>query len=146
MKTEYGMNRHGRRAAQIALAVLATVLLPACATAPANKDQVVIDRAQERWEAIISGDLEKAYTYYSPGYRSANSLIDFGVEMRTRRVGYTSVEYVEHECGDSRCTVRSLVGYIVIAPIPGMTKYEGKQLIEDTWVKTSGQWWYLPKN
>ena len=129
-----------------AFLVALAVLLSACATGPASEDDIVVQRAQERWEAVTSRDLEKAYSYYSPGYRSAHSVIDYGVTMRTRKVQYISSEYMDHACEESRCTVRFLVGWRVIAPIPGMPKYDGKHIFEDTWVKTSGEWWFLPEN
>jgi hypothetical protein len=128
------------------LAVFAVLLLAGCAVNPAAQEQKVLDRAQARWDAVIAGDLESAYTYYSPGYRSATSVIDFAVEMRTRRVRYTSAKYVSHECGEARCTVKFLVGFRIPAPVPGMTVFDSTQLIEDTWVRTDGKWWYLPNN
>ena len=128
------------------LTVFAVLLLAGCAVNPAAQEQKVLDRAQARWDAVIAGDLESAYAYYSPGYRSATSVIDFAVEIRTRRVGYTSAKYVSHECGEARCTIKFLVGFRVPAPIPGMTVFDSTQLIEDTWVRTDGKWWYLPNN
>lgn len=125
-------------------ALLAMLLLSACAAAPKDDSQQVIERAQQRWDAIIANDLEQAYEYYSPGYRSSTPMIDFAVEQRVRRVVYTSAEYVGHQCEASRCSVTFKVGYRVYAPVPGLKKYDGAQGIEDTWVKTSGEWWYLP--
>lgn len=132
-----------RRSALI-FAALATLALSACATTPAGDDKRVVDRAQARWDAITGNELEEAYEYYSPGYRSTTSLIDFATGVRLRKVTYTSAEYLDHQCEQSRCTVRFTVGFRVIAPVPGMTRYDGKQVIEDTWIRTSGEWWYLP--
>ncbi|NNL04698.1 MAG: hypothetical protein HKO85_05365 [Xanthomonadales bacterium] len=120
-------------------------LLSSCASAPKDEDGVVVKRAQERWEAVVTGDLETAYTYFAPGYRSSHSLIDYGVLMRTRKVTYISAEYMDHSCEERRCIVRFRLGFRVFAPVPGMTKYDGMQVVEDTWIKTSGEWWYLPK-
>ena len=132
-----------RRAFQIA-AACSLLALSACATAPAGEDQQVVDRAQARWDAVIGGELEQAYAFNSPGYRSATSLIDYATAVRLQKVRYTSAEYLDHQCEQSRCTVRFNIGFQVVAPAPGMTKYDGKQVIEDTWVRTSGEWWYLP--
>ena len=127
------------------LTVLAALLLGGCALNPAAQEQKVVDRAQARWDAVIARDLETAYTYYSPGYRSATSVIDFAVELSTSRVAHTSAEYVSHECHEARCEVKFSVGFRVPAPVPGMTVFNSKQMIEDTWVRTDGNWWYLPK-
>jgi len=126
------------------LAALAALALSACATTPGGDDRRVVERAEARWDAIVTDKLEEAYEYYSPGYRSSTSLINFGTEMRLRKVRYISAEYLDHQCEQSRCTVRFTVGYRVFAPVPGMRQFDGQQVVEDTWVKTSGEWWYLP--
>ena len=128
----------------IAVAVaLAALLLSACAAQQPARPAVV-ERAEARWNAVISNELETAYEYYSPGYRSANSLIDFGVSMRVRRVQWTTFEYLDHSCEADRCTVRFNVGFRVQNPVPGLSVFDGKQIVNDTWVRTQGQWWYLP--
>jgi len=127
------------------LLALSTLWLSACATTPSSESDIVIERAQARWDAIASGDLETAYTYYSPGFRSANSLIDFGVSMSMRRVKWTSATYLEHSCEESRCLVQFDVGFKVSNPVPGLKVYESSSKVEDTWIKTNGQWWYLPE-
>ena len=138
--TKHTLYRRGT-AVLVALVALA---LAACATTPGGDDEEVIERAQARWDAINGNELEAAYEYYSPGYRSSTSLIDFATEIRLRKVRYVSAEYLDHQCEQSRCTVRFMVGYRVFAPVPGLLQYDGQQVVEDTWVKTSGQWWYLP--
>ena len=138
-------NTPGLRTAGLLLAVLAAFALSACAITPASEDDLVIKRAQERWDLIIAGELEEAYEYYSPGWRSTHSLIDFGVSQRVRRVAYTSAKYAKHECEESRCKVTFLVGFKVPKPVPGMAEYNSQNNIQDTWIKTGGEWWYLPK-
>ena len=124
---------------------LSTFWLSACAVTPSSESDIVVKRAQARWDAVTSGDLETAYTYYSPGFRSANSLIDYGVSVRMRRVVWTSATYLEHDCEESRCLVSFSVGFKVANPVPGLSVYESSNKVEDTWIKTNGQWWYLPE-
>jgi hypothetical protein len=129
----------------IAGMVVLAVMLGGCASSPKSDDEIVIERAQARWDAVAAGDLETAYTYFPPGYRSSHSLIDYGVSQRVRKVHYTSATYRDHECEGSRCLVKFSVGFKVMNPVPGMSVYDSSSLIEDTWIKTDGQWWYLPK-
>ncbi|MEJ2385209.1 MAG: hypothetical protein P8Y54_12600 [Xanthomonadales bacterium] len=126
------------------LSALVATLLAGCALTPAVDEDEVVERAKARWDAVLAGDYETAYPFYTPGFRSSTSLVDYAVSLRTRRVNGTSAEYQGHECGEDRCTVRFLIGYRVFAPVPGMTTYDGKQAIEDTWIRTGGEWWYLP--
>ncbi|MGK2925204.1 MAG: hypothetical protein ACSLE2_06240 [Lysobacterales bacterium] len=130
------------QASRLLLLACAALLLAACVTTP--KTDPVVERAQARWSALLAGDLETAYTYFSPGYRSTTSLIDYGVTMRTRPVKWTSAAYKDHSCEGSRCIVRFDIGFQVPRPVPGMKVWNGKDVVEDTWVQTEGQWWYLP--
>jgi len=133
------------RHARLLFLALAVQLLAACAaTQPA--EHPVVERSEARWNALIAGDLETAYSFYSPGYRSATSLIDFGVEMRTKRVRWTSVEYLRHECEADRCTVHFKLGFQVRGALPGVAVFDSFDYIEDTWIRTRGKWWYLPEN
>lgn len=131
---------------RLALVGMVAATLSACAMAPKSEDEIVLERAQERWDAVIAGDLETAYTYYSPGFRATTSLIDYGVSMKTRKVRWTSATYKNHECEENRCSVNFDVGFKVGTPVPGLTVYEGSQGVEDRWIRTDGQWWYVPKN
>ena len=124
------------------LPAVAMLALAACASVP--KTDPVVERAQARWDALIAGNLEMAYTFYSPGYRSGTSLIDFGVDMRTRKVQWTSATYRSHTCDGDRCKVLFDVGFRVPRPVPGLNVYDGKDTVEDTWIRSNGQWWYLP--
>lgn len=126
------------------LPALCLLTLAACAT-PGPTTEPVVERAQARWDALSRGDLETAYTYYSPGYRSSTSLIDFGIAMRARQVKWTGASYKDHACEESRCTVNFDVVYKVNRPVPGLDVWESKAVIKDTWVKVDGEWWYLPE-
>jgi hypothetical protein len=52
---------------------------------------------------------------------------------------------MEHNCLENSCTVLFNVGFTVNRPVPGMKKFDGSNTVEEKWVKTEGQWWYLPK-
>lgn len=133
------------RTARLASITLLLVLGAGCAVTPASEDELLLERAQARWEAITTGDLETAYTYYAPGYRSSVSLIDFAVEQRLRKVVWTGAEYSSHQCEEKRCLVNFDVSFKVVNPVPGMSVFQSTRPVEDTWIKTQGQWWYLPK-
>ena len=126
----------------------AGVFLSACAgkaPLPDSPGDLVVERAQDRWEALLAGDFETAYAFYSPGYRSTTSMVDLAFEIRSRRVRWTTAEYREHSCLKASCTVKFDVGFRVIKPVPGLDKWESSDLLTENWVKTDGQWWYLPK-
>jgi hypothetical protein len=131
------------------LAIMMTgAFLAACAgkaPVPQSPEVSIADRAQDRWEALLAGDFETAWGYYSPGFRSTTSVIDLAFVMRSRRVRWTSAQYKEHSCLENSCTVIFDMGFTVYRPVPGMNKWDGSDRVEEKWVKTDGQWWFLPK-
>ncbi len=124
--------------------LLLLMLLSACATTP-SPDEIVKQKAEARWAALLSRDYASAYSYYSPGYRSTASVTDFEIGIRLRRVRWTTAEYLKHNCDENTCSVSFRVGYRVGSPVPGVDTWNGYDLITDQWVKTGGEWWYLPK-
>ena len=61
----------------VALLLLASLASGCVTTAVAPTD--VKQRAQARWDAVLSGDYDTAYSLYSPGYRSSHSRTDFEI-------------------------------------------------------------------
>jgi hypothetical protein len=121
------------------------IFLTACATSPESAGDTIEKRAQDRWDALLAGDYETAYSFYSPGFRSTTTMIDLAIKIRSQRVQWVSAEYKDHSCDESACTVNVLVGFKIAKPVKGMKVWESSSLVDEQWVKTEGQWWYLPK-
>jgi len=128
-----------------AIVLLATLLLAGCAGAPLSPDEVVKDRAEKRWEEIFAREYSKAYEFYSPGYRSKFSATDLEIALRVQKVRWTSASYIDHACDENACMVRFKLGYRVASPVPGVNVWSGWDTIEEQWIKTGGEWWYLPE-
>lgn len=128
------------------LVLLLVMLLSACATtSTAEPEDIVRDRAQARWDALLVGDFETAYSYYSPGFRSTTSVVDFAIGIRMRRVQYRSAEFLDRNCEKSVCTVRFKLGYKVAKPVPGVDNWESEGVVSEQWIKSDGEWWFLPQ-
>jgi hypothetical protein len=125
---------------------LCLLLYVGCAASPAVRDRLIAERAQARWDALLSSDYARAYGYMSPGYRSAHSAADFEIDFRSRRVQYTSADYLGHDCIDASCTVKIKVGYKVVRPVAGLSEWKSTDVIEERWINTDGEWWYLPES
>jgi hypothetical protein len=147
----FKFNGLGIRSSCLALAknlVLLTCVaaLVACAgTSAERRDEVIPERAQARWDALLDGEYEKAYAYASPGYRSTASANDFEISFRARRFQYTSAEYMSHSCEEALCLVKMNVGYRVVRPAPGLPEWNGSSVVEERWILTDGRWWFLPQ-
>ncbi len=136
-----------RRSARV-LSVLFALLLSACAAQQPQTTTTgdsVETRAQARWDALLARDFDTAYSLYSPGYRSSYSRVDFEIELRTRRIAYTSADVLESHCDGDACTVITNVGYRIGSPVPGVPQWDSERRMEERWVRTEGEWWFVPE-
>jgi len=126
-----------------ALAALAAILLAACAD---NRppEEIVAERAQARWDALVARDFDAAYEYYTPGYRELNTSADFAAEMRRRPVTWTAAEVfaVECEADSPRCEVRARLNYSAPGAIPGVGSIESSSGVREMWIQIGRKWWY----
>ena len=122
------------------------LLVSACSGTTGKEDDLLRERAQLRWDSILSRDFDTAYSLYSPGYRSKHSRVDFEIDLRMKRVRWTSAEYVRRECTENRCVLTFNVGFKVSKPVPGLAEFRNTSMVDETWVKTRGEWWFVPPN
>ncbi len=135
---------HRIKCLAVAGLILAVLALSGCASAPASKGDIVKQRAEQRWEAIFERDYAAAYEFYSPGYKSKYSAVDMEISLRVQKVRWISADYVDHSCEEKSCSVKFDLGYRVAAPVPGMDVFTGWDRIEEQWIYTRGEWWYVP--
>ena len=146
MNTYTRKNNIAARHIATALVLLAVLLLTACATtSTASPEDIIKERAQARWDALLEGDFATAYSYLSPGYRSAITVVDYEIGVRMQKVQYRLAEYQGHSCEKNVCTVRFKVGYRVVKPVPGLDNWESDSMVSEQWIKSNGEWWFLPQ-
>jgi len=134
-----------RSICRIFATIVLTAWVTACATGTASMSNVQ-ERAQARWNALLAGDYDTAYDFYSPGYRSSHSRGDFEIDMRTRKVRWVAAKVLGSTCEAEACTVETSVDYKVTRPVPGVPEWKNTEKSTEQWVKTNGEWWYLPNN
>ncbi|MDD5402904.1 MAG: hypothetical protein PHZ14_00010 [Sulfuricella sp.] len=131
-KYDYGMKG-------LLIAMLAAVMLGACATAPAPADASAEVRAlaQARWDALVRGDVSAAYGYLSPASRASLSLLQYQQRIH---VGFWKRAVVESvSCEPEVCKVGVNITYDY-----QMAKGVETSLSE-SWVKEDGKWWFVLK-
>jgi hypothetical protein len=127
-----------------ALAVLAGALaLAGCAALGARgPEDIVRERAQARWNALLAGKFEDAYAYLSPSSRAVVSLQRFRSSFGSV-VAWKSAEVHKVECKQTdRCIVSIKVRYQPMMRVGGLSTIETS--VEETWLLDGGQWW-LPQ-
>ncbi|MBX9836616.1 MAG: hypothetical protein K2X65_10615 [Burkholderiaceae bacterium] len=137
-----------------AAVLLATGLLAGCAapgtgsttavtavttSAKVEVEDAVRTRAQQRWDWLMAGKFDDAYTYTTPSYRALNTAQDYrnrfssGAKWVDPKVDSVTCE------SDKRCRVKIVLGIQVAAR--GFTKPTRSVIIE-TWLPEDGQWWF----
>jgi hypothetical protein len=140
------MNHHPLRYGSPRAVCLALLLaLTACATTDV-REHPVAERAQARWDALVAGDQNGAYGYLSPAYRSSVSSLQYQRNLVLQKVHWTGARYIDSECSENSCKVRISLDFSLMGALPGVRRYDGTQEIEEKWVQSEGQWWYVPEN
>lgn len=124
-----------------ALAAVLLALAGCAAMQPQTPEQVVQERAQARWDALIKGDFEKAWTYTDAQTRSQVAQQDY--KQRFGAAGaWISATVLRVECQPEKClaavrlTTQNIVPNFAQA-IPQITTF-----VDEEWVRDEGQWWY----
>lgn len=130
------------------LAVAALSLAACTPSEPPEPEQtdsdIVIDRAQARWNALIAGDHEAGYAFYTPGFREQTSVVDFTIDMRGRPIQWVAAEVQSANCDGDRCEVETDLEYRVPSAPAQMSGMGNRRPIEETWIRIDGSWWFVP--
>jgi hypothetical protein len=134
-----------------AAVLLAAGLLAGCATPsagvgmasavamPAKAEDAVRARAQQRWDWLVTGKYEDAYTYTTPAFRGLNTAQNYRNRFGTG-ASWTGARVQSVECAaPERCTVQVAVDTRVVAR--GFRDPITTSVVE-TWLLERGQWWY----
>ena len=136
------MKLHTRRFTLMSL-VIAGALLSACASFQTKPEDAVTQRANERWQALIKGDMAKAYTYSTPGFRAVVDLEGF--RGRTGIAGrWYDAQVVNVTC-DTADRCKASIKLVFGTLIPGFSKDRMTTHIDETWLLEDGQWWMFQK-
>ena len=132
-----------RIAARLTYAFTAATLAVGCASlSPAKPEEVVQQRAQARWQAMIAGEWDKAYSYMTPSFRAVVDQKRYPSRFGGS-VSWLAAEVVNVTCEEQRCTVRMKVTFRpVVGMRPGGVASTG---FDETWIFEDGQWWMFEK-
>jgi hypothetical protein len=126
------------RIQRVAVLVVALVAVTACAVFDQRPpEEKVSARAQERWDALVKGDLKAAYGYLSPGSRAVMDLASY--EASIRRGFWKSAKVDKADCAAQQsCEVHVTIEY----------EFRGghtKTPLRETWIQEGQNWWLVQK-
>ena len=134
----------GQKVPKGVAAGLMAVLLGACAgmtpglsrdASPEVKQTVVADRAEARWQALIKGDLDTAYTFLSPGSKATTSLALYKNKIKPGIWRRAKADKVS--CEGEICSVTIQITFDTLR-----AKGIETQLAE-SWIIEDGTAWYV---
>ena len=121
------------------------MLLAACATAPREHsagefagrsvEEQVKERATKRWDALIRGDLNSAYAYFSRATRDTYPIELYRAKMQTGKWREAKVDSVK--CADSVCEVTVVVTLDHVRLKGIITP------VTERWIVQDGLAWYV---
>lgn len=131
------------------LAAIASLVVGCASVAPEDSEAwrtsqqaVVKQRAESRWNALITGDYDLAYGFLSPAQRSVVSL-----QQYKRSIGGV-VQWLVAKVDDIRydlptvAAVSVAVTYRFVPPGSGGKAVESVRQMQEKWLYKDGVWWY----
>lgn len=111
----------------------------------ANQNDSLEVRSEKRWQHIIAGDFEGAYSYLSPGYRKTRAMADYVEALANRPVRWTDANYEDQACtSEDVCTVKVLIKFNLDMPVTNVGRVESLDYLEEKWLRVDGVWYFLP--
>jgi len=99
---------------------------------------IVEKRAQMRWDALVAGQIETAYEFANPGFRSAIPLEHYIQRQTHIGARWIAAQVEDVDCSATRCEVSVNVTYQL--PDPGMA-IDFERQFQEIWILTDEQWW-----
>jgi hypothetical protein len=100
-------------------------------------EERVVGRAQQRWDALVSRNFEKAFGFISPAGRSA---LPYDIYLnRISHAAWKGAKALSARCEGEVCDVTIQIEFEVL---PGRNH---SQPIEEKWILEAGEWWQVYK-
>lgn len=100
-------------------------------------EQIVSERVEARWKALLAGDFEKAYSLMAPSYREAVGFERYKAQSGSA-VNRQGAELVNVECEAERCEATVRVDFTL--PLRQRDGVQHTHVVE-RWVSEKGGWW-----
>lgn len=117
--------------------ILATAVAGCAAMKPRSVEEVVKERAQARWDALVRGDTKAAYAFLSPGSRAVLTPEGYATSLRVGFWKSARVDRVECEAQQT-CLAHVAIEY----------EFQAQRIktpLRETWIREGTDWWYLMK-
>lgn len=124
--------------------IMVVLLLSGCKTSEDLETSV-----NNRWKAVIENDLEKAYQYFSPGYKEIESLLSYRNRIATAKIhmNWKEAQFKSATCeSEDLCKVQVSISYTYTFPRRSMGNVDADSVSVENWIKIKGDWYLVPKD
>lgn len=111
---------------------------------PVSKEQLLTQRAEDRWQALIDLDMERSYGYLSPGARQVTSLSAYATKKTASPAQVQGAVVKSTRCEDLVCTLEVELRYIYNGSVTAMRGQELTSTVKEKWIATDENWFYVP--
>ena len=127
-----------RRIAKVGLVAGLIAGLAACAVFDRRTPQEVVkEKAQARWDALVKGDVAAAYVYLSPGSKAMTPLDAYKNSIKPGFWKSVVVDKVDCTTVES-CDVVATIEYEI-------QSRRIKTPMKETWIRDGSNWWFVQK-
>lgn len=126
----------------VVVMVVAGAISGCAALSPKTPEQIVQERASQRWGALKAGNFNAAYAMLTPTYRAVVPYENYK-GRHGGAVQWVSMDVVAVSCEPEKC-----VATIRIGAKPALGLRFGSTMsthVDETWLLEGGQWWFLQK-
>jgi uncharacterized protein YceK len=120
--------------------ILAAALAAGCATVGAGlnpAEEIVLERAQARLDALLERDWARAYPYLTPSYRAIVPRQRYGDQFQGP-IKWESAKAQSAKCEEKRCVVKIEIAARLL--LQGHADRVTTSYSEEVWVLEDGQW------
>jgi hypothetical protein len=109
-----------------------------------SPEERVSQRAEARWRHLIDDEVEAAYGFLSPGYRSTYPLPVYQRMVSSGAVRWKNVNVDSVACDEGICDVVVSVSYEYAGTAPEFQGMDLSNPLNERWLELDGEWWYVP--
>lgn len=127
---------------KLAILAIGIIMIAGCGDSR-SPEEIVSQRALERWEMRKTGETKGLYDYLSPAQRQTLSREKYEGKFGTA-ITYKDVKVKDIACevDNKLCTIRLDVSYVSKTPY-GTT--DSGATVRESWVNQDDQWWFFDK-
>lgn len=135
LSTQQGV-KTGLRSWTLLFPVFLALAVAGCAGMQPKAEDIVRERSQARWDALVKGDLKTAYSYFSPGSRAVLTYEDYVTSIR--RGFWKSAKVEKVSCAADTCESQVAIEY-------EFQRIRTKTPVRENWIREGSDWWYVQK-